>query len=68
MKVYGDVEEVISPRFCGTIKYCPPEAIRNDKFRAMAGEVWAMGVVLERIKSLILIAIHKELFYVINPI
>ena len=46
MKVYGEVEEVISPSFCGTIKYCPPEAIRTEKFRALPGEVWAMGVLL----------------------
>jgi len=46
MKVYGDVNEVISPKFCGTIKYCPPEAIRNEKFRALPAEIWAMGVLL----------------------
>jgi len=46
MKVYGEVEEVISPKFCGTIKYCPPEAIRADKFRALPGEIWAMGILL----------------------
>lgn len=46
MQVYGDVEDVISPRFCGTVKYCPPEAVTNEKFRAMPGEIWAMGVLL----------------------
>lgn len=46
MNVYGHVEEVISPKFCGTLKYCPPEAISNDKFRALPGEIWAMGILL----------------------
>ena len=46
MKVYGEVEDTISPRFCGTVKYCPPEAIRADKFRALPGEIWAMGILV----------------------
>ena len=49
MQVYGDVEDVISPRFCGTVKYCPPEAVTNEKFRAMPGEIWAMGCLLYKL-------------------
>ena len=46
MKVYGNVEDVMSPKFCGSIKYCPPEAVSNNPFRAMPGEIWTIGIVL----------------------
>lgn len=35
-----------SPKFYGTIKYCPPEALKNTKFRALDGDIWALGIVL----------------------
>ena len=47
VEVFGlKAEDVVSPKFCGTIKYCPPEAIENDKFRALPADIWAMGILL----------------------
>ena len=28
------------------MKYCPPEAITQGKFRALGGDIWAMGILL----------------------
>ena len=46
MMIHGCAEDVISPKFCGTLKYCPPEATDNEKFRALPGEIWSMGILL----------------------
>ena len=46
IQFYGAVDDAISPRFVGTVKYCPPEAITNGKFRALGGDIWALGILL----------------------
>lgn len=46
IQYYGNADDAISPKFVGTMKYCPPEAITQGKFRALGGDIWAMGILL----------------------